>query len=240
VNLMHKLPHASHAAIVAYLALFVALGGSAYAVSGSNIPAPIRACYVKKTGALSLLRAKRCARGQRGVSWTTRGVAGPPGSAGRPGPDGQTGPQGPPGATGAVDTSQFYTKSQGDARYLLSAATATNSSELGGQPPSAFTASSRFGTAAFPSPSQSSATDPDCIVGEIKLTAGNLIPMGWMPALGQTLPISQNMALFSLLGDDYGGNGTANFDLPNLQAADPKGTGPAGVSYDICVSGVFP
>jgi microcystin-dependent protein len=56
-----------------------------------------------------------------------------------------------------------------------------------------------------------------------------------LPAKGQTLSIASDTALFSLIGINYGGNGTTNFDLPNLTAAAPD-----GLTYIICVSGVFP
>ncbi|TJY42785.1 phage tail protein [Cohnella pontilimi] len=54
-------------------------------------------------------------------------------------------------------------------------------------------------------------------IGEIRTFAFNVIPRGWMPCDGRLLPINQNQALFSILGTTYGGNGTNNFALPNLQ-----------------------
>jgi len=53
----------------------------------------------------------------------------------------------------------------------------------------------------------------------------NFAPMGWATCSGQVLNISQNTALFSLLGTTYGGDGRSNFALPNLQAAAPMGYG---------------
>jgi microcystin-dependent protein len=58
-------------------------------------------------------------------------------------------------------------------------------------------------------------------LGEIRLFAGNFNPFGWALTNGQILPISQNTALFSLLGTTYGGNGTSNFALPNFQSRMP-------------------
>jgi microcystin-dependent protein len=55
------------------------------------------------------------------------------------------------------------------------------------------------------------------IVGEIRMFAGNFAPTGWMFCEGQLLQIAQNVALFSLLGTSYGGNGTTTFALPNLK-----------------------
>jgi microcystin-dependent protein len=65
----------------------------------------------------------------------------------------------------------------------------------------------------------------DQYLGEIRIFGGNFAPLGWAVCDGQILPISQNSALFSLLGTNYGGNGTSNFALPNLQAHFPIGQG---------------
>lgn len=58
-------------------------------------------------------------------------------------------------------------------------------------------------------------------VAEIRIFAGNFAPAGWATCDGQVLPISQNTALFSLLGTTYGGDGKSTFALPNLQGAAP-------------------
>lgn len=69
-------------------------------------------------------------------------------------------------------------------------------------------------------------TDP--FVAEIRLFGFNFAPSGWAFCNGQILPISQNTALFSLLGTTYGGNGKSDFALPNLQGRAPLqiGQGP--------------
>ena len=54
-------------------------------------------------------------------------------------------------------------------------------------------------------------------LGEIRMFAGNFAPSGWQFCNGQLLSISQYSALFAILGTTYGGNGTTNFALPNLQ-----------------------
>src|SRR5690349_12893487 len=76
-------------------------------------------------------------------------------------------------------------------------------------------------------------------VGEIRIFAGNFAPTGWSLCNGQLLPISQNTALFSLLGTFYGGDGKSTFGLPNLQGSAPLGQGQgAGLSlYDLGQSG---
>jgi microcystin-dependent protein len=71
--------------------------------------------------------------------------------------------------------------------------------------------------------------------GQVFLFDGNFPPSGTALAHGQLLPINTNQALFSLLGTTYGGNGTTNFALPDM-----RGLEPAGVSYVICIEGVFP
>jgi microcystin-dependent protein len=62
-------------------------------------------------------------------------------------------------------------------------------------------------------------------VAEIRMFAGNYPPRGWATCDGQLLPISQNTALFSLLGTQYGGNGQTTFGLPNLAGQAPLGQG---------------
>jgi microcystin-dependent protein len=61
----------------------------------------------------------------------------------------------------------------------------------------------------------------DPILGQIILFAGNFAPKGWYTCEGQTLSISQNTALFSLLGTTYGGDGQTTFKLPDLRGAFP-------------------
>jgi microcystin-dependent protein len=61
------------------------------------------------------------------------------------------------------------------------------------------------------------ATEP--FLGEIRQIAFTYPPKGWAACNGQLLAISSNAALFSILGTTYGGNGTTNFALPNLQGA---------------------
>ena len=58
-------------------------------------------------------------------------------------------------------------------------------------------------------------------LGEVKIFSFNFPPRGWAFCNGQQLPISQNAALFSLLGTTYGGNGVTTFQLPNLQGSVP-------------------
>ena len=68
----------------------------------------------------------------------------------------------------------------------------------------------------------------EAFIGSIIMFGGNFAPRGWALCNGQILSISQNTALFSILGTTYGGNGTTTFALPNLQGRIPmhEGTGP--------------
>jgi microcystin-dependent protein len=65
----------------------------------------------------------------------------------------------------------------------------------------------------------------DPFVAEIRIFPFNFPPKGWAWCDGQLLPLSQNTALFSLLGTTYGGNGKSNFALPDLQGRVPMGPG---------------
>jgi microcystin-dependent protein len=62
-------------------------------------------------------------------------------------------------------------------------------------------------------------------MGEIKIVSFPFAPKGWAMCNGQVLPISQNQALFSLLGTTYGGDGVTSFALPNLQGRAPVHAG---------------
>lgn len=75
----------------------------------------------------------------------------------------------------------------------------------------------------------------DAYLGEIRMFAGNFAPVGWALCNGQLLAINQYTALFSILGTTYGGNGTSNFALPNLQGRVPIhwGTGTGLSPYTI-------
>jgi microcystin-dependent protein len=75
----------------------------------------------------------------------------------------------------------------------------------------------------------------DPYIGEIRMFGGNFPPNGWAFCNGALMPISENDALFMLLGTTYGGDGQETFALPNLSGRLPihMGTGPSGVTYQI-------
>lgn len=79
----------------------------------------------------------------------------------------------------------------------------------------------------------------DPFVAEIRIFPFNFAPKGWAWCDGQLLPLSQNTALFSLLGTTYGGNGKSNFALPDMQGRAPMqpGQGPGLSLHDLGESG---
>jgi microcystin-dependent protein len=74
-------------------------------------------------------------------------------------------------------------------------------------------------------PVRTASAQVECFLGEIRWVGFNFAPVGWAIAAGQILPISQNTALFSLLGTTYGGNGQTTFALPDLRGRVPVGFG---------------
>lgn len=88
---------------------------------------------------------------------------------------------------------------------------------------------------AMPRPAEAQATP---FLGQVALFAFNFCPVGWLPLNGQLLPISQNTALFSLLGTFYGGDGVTTFALPKWGQAYTTN----GYPYTACIAiqGVFP
>ena len=73
----------------------------------------------------------------------------------------------------------------------------------------------------------------DPFIGQIIMFAGNFAPQGWALCDGQLLPISQNSALFAILGTTYGGDGRVSFALPDLRGRVPvhPGQGPGLSPY---------
>jgi microcystin-dependent protein len=84
----------------------------------------------------------------------------------------------------------------------------------------------------------------DPFVAEIRIFGFNFPPQGWAFCDGQLMSIQQNTALFSLLGTNYGGNGTSTFGLPNLQGNLPlhtgSGPGPGLSFYSVGETGGVP
>jgi microcystin-dependent protein len=74
------------------------------------------------------------------------------------------------------------------------------------------------------------------LLGEIRLFPYNFVPERWAPCDGQELMITQEQALFALLGTMYGGDGQKNFALPNLKGKAPD----PNMHYCIAMRGDFP
>lgn len=76
---------------------------------------------------------------------------------------------------------------------------------------------------------------PNPYIGEVRIFAGNFAPLGWAFCNGQPMPISENDALFALIGTTYGGDGESTFNLPNLQSRVPlhQGAGPGLGTYQM-------
>jgi microcystin-dependent protein len=76
-------------------------------------------------------------------------------------------------------------------------------------------------------------------LGEIRMFAGNFAPQGWAICNGATMDISQNDALFNLIGTTYGGDGQTTFNLPDLRSRAPVhfGTGSSGTTYTLGETG---
>lgn len=119
----------SHGTIVAYLALFVAVGGTSYAAV--KLPRNSVGTVQLKKGAVT---GPKVRNGTRTAAKFKRGTLtrGPQGERGPTGPTGATGP------TGTVDTTNFYDKPASDARFLGIGATAANATMLAGQSSTAF------------------------------------------------------------------------------------------------------
>jgi microcystin-dependent protein len=79
----------------------------------------------------------------------------------------------------------------------------------------------------------SAAMSENAFLGEIRMVAFNFAPVGWAPCDGRLMSISQNQAMFAILGVNYGGDGKSNFALPNLPPLN-------GTYFIICLSGIFP
>ena len=78
----------------------------------------------------------------------------------------------------------------------------------------------------------------DSYLGDVRAMSFAFAPRGWAKCQGQILPISQNRALFSLLGWTYGGDGQTTFGLPAVPGV-PAQNG-AALTYCICLQGSYP
>ena len=73
-------------------------------------------------------------------------------------------------------------------------------------------------------------------LGQIELFPYNFAPMNWTPCEGQSIQITQNQALYALIGTTFGGDGQTSFQLPNLKGKEPA----PGLQYCLAMQGIFP
>jgi hypothetical protein len=194
-----------------------------------------------------------CSRWATQISWNqSAGVAGPAGATGARGPKGSTGSQGPKGSTGTngpqgsagsggtvgAQGPKGATGSPGPQGVPGSAgATGPKGStgSTGATGPKGATGPAGPGTNVFGTGTQSAAYGygAQCTIGQVILSVGTIA--NGLPANGQELPPAQFPQLFSLIGTQFGGDGTTGFALPDLNAAAPN-----GLTYSICIYGVMP
>ncbi len=152
----------------------------------------------------------------------TMGATGPQGPAGPEGPAGPAGPEGPAGAAGAQGP-VGPAGGQGPAGPTGPAGAPSKIDGLVGNSSSIMQVASADNASNF------------CVVGQILLFAYAPQTANLLLANGQLVPISQNDALFSVIGTTFGGDGTTTFAMPNLTGVAPNNTG-----YYVCAFGVFP
>jgi len=178
----------------------------------------IDACVRKSDGVTRIVKsAKDCKSSERFDSWNIQGVPGAPGAPGKTGATGAPGPAGPSGPTGP----EGPTGPPGSA--TLPANLTAISGELSTTNGVAYLGSDRF---QYPGA---------CVIGDTFLSVNGYGSGNALPADGRSIPIEGNTALFSLIGINFGGNGTSSYNLPDLRAFAPK-----GMQYSICLNGTFP
>lgn len=180
-----------------------------------------------------------------------QGPAGPQGAQGPAGPagsTGSTGAQGPAGANGNTlwngtsapgsgigANGDFYLRTSTNCLYGPKASGAwpgSCTSLVGPTGPSGTAGIFGSNSLGFPGTGGSGV---ECTIGQLILSVPTIYTSNWIPADGRLLDITSDSALFTLIGTNYGGNGTTNFALPDLRQAAPNNT-----VYYICAFGVFP
>jgi hypothetical protein len=186
------------------------------AASAAPISTQVSACVNSTTGAVRIVSTTTlCVAGETGMTWALVGPAGPVGATGLggapgpAGPSGPTGPAGPAGATGPAASvpANLTTLSQ----HLSSNGVSYTGNE----------------TFIWPG--------AGCVIGDVLLSVNGYSGGSLLPADGRILPIAPYSAVFSLVGTNFGGNGTSNFALPDLRPFAPQ-----GLQYSICIEGNFP
>lgn len=209
--------------VLGVVAVSLAVGGVATA---QDSDVTIHGCAHNSTGALRVVAEGTSCRGnESALSWQQVGPQGPAGPQGEPGPAGPEGPTGATGATGAAGP-QGEPGPAGPAGPQGPPGAPGADAVIPDEMTSYF---ARIGDDNLTSAGRGT----ECTLAEIMLIAG--ARGNGEPARGQLLPISQNTALFSLIGTKFGGNGQTTFALPDL-----RGLAPNGMEYTICTQGVYP
>lgn len=79
----------------------------------------------------------------------------------------------------------------------------------------------------------------DPYIGQIQLFPFNFAPVGWLLCDGSSLPVASYQALYSLIGTNFGGNGTTTFQIPDLRNSNPLDS-TNQMKYYIAVNGMYP
>lgn len=189
----------------------------------------ITGCYELRTGTLRVVDSgELCRRTESRLSWNQEGERGPTGPAG---PQGGRGPTGPAGADGAQGE-RGPTGPTGAAGAPGAQGERGPTGATGAPDPAVAAFVNRFGN---PGGASEGNTNAPCALSELTLFAGERIPGTYVPADGRELPINQNIALFSLLGTTYGGNGQTTFAVPDMRPLTPD-----RMVYGICATGQHP
>jgi hypothetical protein len=206
---------------------------AAAAAPAPAAPTVIIACYSNQNGRARIVASTaECNQYESFVVWNIRGpagpqgVAGPAGPQGAQGPKGSTGPAGPAGATGPAGVAgpAGPTGPTGPSGTVPTNLTALSN----GLSPDgvSFTGAETFQAAAC----------NNLNLGDVFLSVNGYGGGGALPADGRILSISGHTAIFSLVGNNFGGDGVNNFALPDLRPFSPK-----GMQYSICATaGIFP
>lgn len=217
----------------------ILIGGVATAgIAVASIPDPegvINACI--KKGAIRIIDTaeETCKANETELSWNQQGADGAPGPQGPAGPEGSAGPAGPAGPEGPGGP-EGPAGAMGPAGPEGPAGPAGPEGPVGPQGPAGAPGANDAFVGMFGArTNQAPPGDAwECTLAEIRLTATNVAAQG-IPADGRLLSINQNMALFSLIGTTYGGNGQTTFAVPDMTAIAPN-----DMTYSICDEGAFP
>jgi len=240
-------PRSTASLFVVGVVVLVTLSVAAVAVNaGATGTTTTYFACLASTGTLSHVGTTKpsvteCTSPSKVISWNSLGGIGPQGPAG---PTGGQGPAGATGAQGSQGPSGYTNYDLAQENGYEGSLTQWLASLVGPEGPVGATGPAGAigpqgatgpqgpvgpaGTAGLfgtdnNSSSPASGAGARCTIGDVQLTASSAIATNWLPAKGQTLTVASNSALASLIGGNYGGNGSTTFDLPNLTAAAPDG-----------------